>query len=930
MPSSMELENRLSEDIHLLGDTLGRVIREQAGIELFGMVEHVRALTKIRRRDNNPDIDISIAKLVRELTLENAGVLARAYTTYFELINVAEANHRIRVTREREREVYPEPLNKSIAAAIEEMWQEGVEEDEMQTLLDRLHIELVFTAHPTEAKRRTVLSKLQRIGRILYDLETRDVLPRERDAHKQTLHAEITNLWLTGRSRLAKPTVTDEVRVGMFYFDEVIWDVIPEMYQMLEEALARYYPTTKRPQRFLTYGSWMGGDRDGNPFVTAEITAETLRLHRGLALTKHSETAKHINRSLSMSEQLVGIDTDIQAYVDARLAEDDDEHVAFLADRYPHEPYRLAAALMASDLAKATADRDMEARLLGKDVPAPASRIRTADDLMTRITTLESSLSQHGAGAVSAAELGKFKTQAEVFGLNAALLDIRQESRYHDEVLADLFGKLGIHADYLNVDGETRFDLLADLLDQPVPDLTTLTDLGDKTIETLKLYRLLKRTIDSYGRDTVGPYIISMTENAADVLTVHLLAYWHGINKQPDTPDGINIAPLFETRDDLEAAPAVMGKLFDHPEYARHLKDFDDAQPIMIGYSDSNKDAGYLAANWELYLAQKGLSDFCDAREVTLTLFHGRGGTIARGGGPMKRAILAQPYNSVNGRFRNTEQGEVLWERYATPEIARRHLEQVVYSVLIASSPRRTLNIKPVWKETMGKLAKTAHAEYRRFVYDTPALVTYWQQATPIKELSKMQIGSRPAKRAKSDDPFAFLRAIPWVFSWMQSRHVLPGWYGVGTGLETFVQSEEGNLEMLQEMYNDWPFFKAVIDNAQMSLGKADMGIARLYAELVEPAALREDVFGTIKAEHDRSVKWILHTTGYRHILDNEQVLQKSIRVRNPYVDPLNFIQVNLLRQYRQLDPASPEAQKLLEAIFLTINGIASGLKSTG
>lgn len=930
MPIPMELEHRLSTDIHLLGDTLGRVIREQSGINLFELVEHVRVLTKVRRRDTNSEIDTNISALVHDLAIDNAEVLARAYTTYFELINVAETNHRIRVTREREREAHPDPLNKSIAAAVEEMWDGGVREDEMQVLLDRLHIELVFTAHPTEAKRRTVLSKLQRISSILYDLETRDILPREKTIHQQTLHAEVTNLWLTDRTRLAKPTVTDEVRVGMFYFNEVIWDVIPEIYKVMGQALTRYYPNLGVPKRFLTYGSWMGGDRDGNPFVTAEITAETLRLHRGLALKKHSEIARSINRSLSMSDRLIEIDPAIQTYIDERLNEKDDDHVKFLAERYPCEPYRLAVALIANDLAKATADRDMEARLLGREVNTSPSRIRTADDLLDRITAIENSLLKHNAQAISALELKKFKTQAEVFGLNAALLDIRQESRYHDEVIAELFQKLGIHNDYINVDADARFELLAELLDQPIPNLELLTDLGDKTVETLKLYRLLKRAITTYGRDIIGPYIISMTTSAADVLTVHLLAYWHGINKQPKMVDGINIAPLFETRADLVAAPTVMSKLFDYPEYARHLSDFDNTQPIMIGYSDSNKDAGYLAANWELYLAQKALSDFCDARKVTLTLFHGRGGTIARGGGPMKRAILSQPYNSVNGRFRNTEQGEVLWERYATPEIAHRHLEQVICSVLLASSPKRSLNIKPIWKETMGKLAEAAHAEYRQFVYDTPDLITYWQQATPIRELSKMQIGSRPSKRAKSDDPFAFLRAIPWVFSWMQSRHVLPGWYGVGTGLKTVAESDDAHLALLQEMYRDWPFFKAMINNAQMSLGKADMGIARLYANLVEPANLRENIFGTIKAEHDRSVEWILNITRYRAILDHEPVLQKSIRVRNPYVDPLNFIQIDLLRKYRQLDPESAEAQKLLDTIFLTINGIASALKSTG
>ncbi|MFQ5420957.1 MAG: phosphoenolpyruvate carboxylase, partial [Anaerolineae bacterium] len=412
---------------------------------------------------------------------------------------------------------------------------------------------------------------------------------------------------------------------------------------------------------------------------------------------------------------------------------------------------------------------------------------------------------------------------------------------------------------------------------------------------------------------------------------VLLLAHWHGICHLPeDEHEGLAIAPLFETRQDLRLAPQVMAELFTHPAYGRHLARLDKAQTIMIGYSDSNKDAGYLAANWELYQAQEALAATCRQHGVRLTLFHGRGGTIARGGGPANRAILAQPPGSVDGRIRITEQGEVIEERYGHPAVARRHLEQVTHAVLLASVPaqyRRRAEPKAAWREMMGDLTAVSYRAYRALIYETPALGDYWQQATPIHEINQMRIGSRPAKRS-GGGILTGLRAIPWGFSWMQSRHVLPGWYGVGAALADFGPER---LPLLQEMYQDWPFFQVVIDNAQVALAKADMGIARLYAGLVADEAVRDAIFNQIEAAFRQTCDWILRVTGQHELLQNEPVLQRSVRRRNPYVDPLNIIQVELLRRLRALpDPTGAEAGPILQAIFLTINGIASGLKNTG
>jgi phosphoenolpyruvate carboxylase len=423
-----------------------------------------------------------------------------------------------------------------------------------------------------------------------------------------------------------------------------------------------------------------------------------------------------------------------------------------------------------------------------------------------------------------------------------------------------------------------------------------------------------------------------MTRGVDDVLAVLILARWVGLCLRTDNEvEGLSIAPLFETREDLDNAAGVMTALFEHPVYGRHLQALDNKQIIMIGYSDSNKDAGYLAANWELFQAQEKLVTVCEKHHVTLTLFHGRGGTVARGGGPISRIIRAQPAGSVNGRIRITEQGEIIEERYGNPAIARRHLEQVAHTVLLASTPQykaeNTPN--PEWRETMDALAAIAHNAYRTFIYETPDLLTYWQQATPVNEIGKMRIGSRPARR-QSSDPFAGLRAIPWGFSWMQSRHGLPGWYGLGKALAEYGTTPT-QLGRLREMYQEWVFFRALIDNAQMALGKADMGIARLYATLVEDELIRETIFGQILASYEQACHWALEVTGQKRILDNASTLRHSIARRNPYVDPLNFIQVDLLRHLRALpDQTSPEANEILEIIFLTINGIAAGLKNTG
>ena len=918
----------LSDDIHLLGDLLGQVLRRQAGIELFDLEERIRALTKARRANDgaggvaDPETDRYLEDLIAALDLPEADAAARAFTSYFDLINVAEDVQRARALRERMRAAHPTPIVQSIGAAVVHLKDLGVSPADMQRLVDELQIELVFTAHPTEAKRRSVLSKLRRIGGALGRLERADLLPSERTATIDGIRAEITSLWLTDRSRTTTPTVTDEVRTTLYHFEETIWEALPSVYEALRAALASHYPDVRPPERFLQFGSWVGGDRDGNPNVTTEVTASTLRLHRGLAVRLQHDAAVRLERSLSLSERLTDLPGEIEAELAAaiRFISGDAER---LRRRYPNEPFRLLAADLAAQLDEALNDRAVTPRLLGEPAADPAG-LRDRAGLAGPLDALDRYLRAGRAEVIARSDLQGFRHEANAFGLHVARLDIRQYSAEHTAALDDLFRVLEIHPDYAWLSSDDRLALLAAQLAAPVPDIPE-DGLAEETAAVLALLDVVRRAMAVYGPETIGAYIISFSQSAEDVLAVLLLAYWRGLalGDRPILP----IVPLFETRDDLQRAPEIMAALLGQPAYARHLEALGREQMVMIGYSDSNKDAGYLAGRWELYQAQDALARWAKTERIRLTFFHGRGGTIARGGGPIGPAVRALPPGSVNGRLRMTEQGEVIYNQYGHPAIARRHLEQVVHGVLVNSVPGTvaTGRPEPRWVEGMASLAETAHRVYRGLVYETPELLDYWRQATPIRELSRLRIGSRPARRA-TDADLGGLRAIPWVFSWMQSRHVLPGWYGLGLALEN-----DPDQAMLAEMYAGWPFFKALIDNAEISVGKADMGIARLYAGLVADAVVREKVYGQIAAEYDRTCGWILAITGQREILENSPVLGSAIAARNPYVDPLNFIQVSLLRKLRALDdPESEEGEALLKTIFLTINGIAAGLKNTG
>jgi phosphoenolpyruvate carboxylase len=917
----------LSTTINLLGNLLGEVLSTQESPALLDREERIRALAKARRA-GDAQAAASLAAEVAALSPDSARGIASAFALYFDLVNLAEEGQRVRALRQREGDLHPAPPGDSVAETISNLKSQGITPEQMQTLLDHLHIELVLTAHPTEAKRRTILSKIQRISEHLRALDAQP-LPREREAHVAALRAEITALWLTDRNRTARPAVTDEVRIGLYFVDEIFWEAAPRLYANLDAALAEHYPDVSAPARWLTLASWMGGDRDGNPNVTAAVTAETLRLHRGLAVEHHRRALQDLARRLSLSRNRTPPPPALSNWLESRRPLP--AHVAFLEKRYAAEPYRLALSLLAADLEAASQDK-MTERLLSSE--PHTARARPADFVAPLAL-----IAQAVPPQLAEDRLKIVRRQFDVFGLHAARLDVREDSARLASALGELLRALKIDLAFEEGDNAARTATLRRLFDEPTPALAPHPGVTVAAAETWALFQLLARTQSVYGRELLGPFIISMTRGPADVLTVLLLARWAGCAA------GLSIAPLFETLDDLDAAPRILAKLFTLDVYRAHLAGNDDEQMVMIGYSDSNKDGGYLSANWALYQAQENIARVCREHGITLTLFHGRGGTVARGGGPANRAIRAQPPGTVAGRFRITEQGETIASRYADPVLAHRHLEQIVSAVLLASVPigeygsvgagekhshtPKSPHTSPTWRDALNAMSASARAAYRALVYETPGFMDYWRYATPIDEISRLRIGSRPTARRSGALRVEHIRAIPWVFSWMQSRFNLPSWYGLGMAVSDQRSAISG--ELLREMYVGWPFFRALLDNAEMSLLKADMDIASLYSALVPDQTLAGAIFARLRDEYERTCEAVLRIAGHAHLMDADPVIQRSVQLRNPYVDPLNYVQVEMLRRLRALDdPDSAEAEGLREVIVLTINGIAAGLRNTG
>ncbi len=907
----------LRAEVRALGSALGRVITRLEGPETFQTVEVLRQLAKARRAGDEKAAR-GLAAQVAALSPTDAFNQAMAFTLYFELVNLAEENFRImllrgrRAARGQETAGVP-PMRESIEAAVLELKRRGVGVAAMQSLVDRLMIELVFTAHPTESKRRTLLTKLRRLGEILRLRAQPALLTDPALLDAECVEREIASLWLTDRSRTARPEVADEAKTGLWYFDTTLFETLPRLQADMERALHRHYPAVKPPRRWLAFGSWIGGDRDGNPGVTSTVTAEVLLLHRRLAIEKLRLASRDLARSLTVSDRRDSVVPALKKELRENLHVS--KHIEELGKRYPHEPYRLVLGVLRERLAQAV-NEVRDGSVLSAETAAGACLDRTT--VTETLETIRASLAAGKGAMLVDGELKAMREQFEVFGLHTARLDIRQHSSHHEAAVAEVLGR----ADYAALpEAEKRALLLAESAKAAVLPAATLAKFSAATRHVLEPLALVAQAAAKFGPEALGIAIISMTDGVSDLLELELL--------QKVTGAALPIAPLFETLDDLERAPEILSTWFALPGRSK-----PGHQHVMLGYSDSNKDCGYVTANWALFEAQDEIARVGRESGVRITLFHGRGGSIARGGGPAAKAILAQPAGLRDGGIRVTEQGEVLSTRYHDPDLAHRILEQMAYGVMLGTHAAQSASDVPAaWREAMGKMSAAGFAAYKAVVHDDPEFLVFWKQATPIDEISNLKFGSRPTFRRATtsvDD----LRAIPWVFSWMQSRFNFPGWFGLGTALETVLSLGPKGKQMLRAMHAEWPFFQTLIDNAQLTMHKADMGIASLYAELVEDTKIRKRVLGVLKAEFGRTERAILAVTGERQMLASEPVLLKSVQLRNPYIDPLNYIQVDMMRRLRNQSPekklGAEHAEAARAVVELTINGISGGLKNTG
>ena len=912
----MEKREKLGAEIRFLGRVLGDVIREQAGTALFELEEEIR-LGARARREGTPGAEQALSARIRSMSDSEARAVVRAFTLFFDLMNLAEDRERVRVLRERERSRSPEPRSESMEEAVLLMQKAGLDAKGSQALLDLLSIGLVFTAHPTEAKRRSVRTKVRLLRQSLIHLDDADLLPRERERIVTRIRSLLTGLWQTDLIRPRRPSVLEEVEVGL-YFAATLWEVAPEIYAELDRALGKIY--TGFPFRlppFLGFGSWIGGDRDGNPFVSARVTELTLMRMRAAAVDAHLARCRLLFDELTTSERQAPVSRDLAEAVENRAAEHP-EIRQLLEPLSPHETYRRFLKTVEWRLGRTAAMTSME--LL------PAGAYRTGAELAADLVLVRDSLRANKGGAIVEGNLQSWLWQTEIFGLHFARLDIRQESGRNTLVVAELARALGLCPDYAALDEAERLAVLRASLGSR--RVLPRDKLSADARETLDACEVLSQAASTVGGDVLGGNIISMTHRFSDILAALWLMELRPSRSGRPMPV-MDIIPLFETIKDLERAREMVRDMLQDPAYRRHLKRRGNVQIVMIGYSDSTKDGGYLAACWSLYKTQSVLSPVAQEFGVRLIFFHGRGGSLGRGGGPAARSILALPPESLGAGLRMTEQGEVLADRYDDPRIAGRHLEQVIWATLAASVQPLTPP-REQWQAAMEELAREALAAYRALI-EAPSFLSYFEQATPILEIESLPIASRPAHR-RDTRGLSDLRAIPWVFAWTQNRCMIPAWYGLGSAFQAFAKAHDDGWQTLREMYEGWPFFRATLDNAVLALAKSDMDIGRTYAELVEDVEVRERIWGMISTEYQRSRDSVLRTNGQPELLAELGWLQHSIRLRNPNTDPLNLLQVEWLRRLRAAEKRGDEEQQkqCRELLRLTIEGVAAGMRTTG
>ena len=900
------------DDRSLLLDIFTEVVTLAEGPGAFDLFVRTVELARAARGGDEA-AEAQLAELVASLELDRAEVLVRTLTRWFQLINLVEDNERIRRIREREVREAPAPRRGSLRDSIQRLRREGVDAEALRGLLAQAEVRLVLTAHPTEARRRTTIEKLARVFGVLRDLDERPGIAYQ-DARRR-LAPTVQELWGSDELRAVSPTVLDEVRASLIWFLTTLAAEAPHVYRDLEEAVAEAFPDEDiAVPPLLTFGSWIGGDRDGNPYVTPDVTGEALDLMREQSLRFIEQRIELLAGRISLSERLVGPAPGLE-----RVLREGESRFPELADRLAElnseEPYRRAFTFMRERVRATIRDA--------------AGAYATSAELIADLRDAERSL-REGAGALTAAgDLRDVLRQVEVFGFHFARLDIREHARRHRMALDEVLGTLRVREGYASLPDAERCDLLCELIADPRPVIPAdLNTFGADTRTVIGAFRTVREALCGRHRGAIEAYVISGTEGPADMLEVLLLMKESGLARPGGVDAALRIVPLFEAAATLRAAPDTMNDLLRRDAYRTALRAVGDEQEIMVGYSDSNKDAGYVASGWSTYRAQQRVADALRGHGCSWVFFHGRGGAIGRGGGPTNTAILALPAGTVGGRLKMTEQGEVLAAKYAVAEVAHRELELTISATLVAATqaapPPGSGNAERR-HEVMARMADRSEAAYRELVHSDPEFVAFFSAVTPIEEISRLRLGSRPAKRHK-EGGIESLRAIPWVFSWTQARIVLPAWYGLGLALED--AREQIGLDGLREMKRTWPFFAGLLSNAEMALAKADLMIARRYVALWDKEAPRERIWQRVVEEFERTRHELLLVLDEERLLARQPVLRDSIDRRNPYVDPLSFLQIELLRRIRAAGPDADE--RLGRVSLMTINGIAGGLRNTG
>jgi len=939
-------ERPLVEDIRLLGRILGDVIREQEGKEAYELVERIRKLSVAFRRDADADADKVLKKLLASLSSQATVSVIRAFTYFSHLANLAEDRHHIRRRAIHERAGNTQ--EGSLTVALSRLKAAGIAPKSIVQTLAQSHVSPVLTAHPTEVQRKSILDAERGIAQLLGlrdDIKSRAVLhsstkspdalaQRELAANEMQLRARVLQLWQTRLLRFTKLTVSDEIENALSYYESTFLSEIPKLYSDLETALS-IHGGQAHVHSFLRMGQWIGGDRDGNPNVNAETLRFALRRQCDVALRHYLTELHYLGSELSMSAMLVDVNPDMQA-----LAERSPDTNAHRQD----EPYRRALTGMYARLAATL--KDLTGGDAARHAVAPQNPYLSAQELLADLRVIASSLvAQHGS-ALMTQRLTPLMRAVDVFGFHLATVDLRQSSDQHELVVAELLATAGVENNYTKLNEAQRVGVLTQLLHDARPLRVMGASYSELALKELAIFETARQMRETFGKDAIRHYIISHTETVSDLLEVLLLQKETGLMRgtlggQTSVCDLI-VVPLFETIEDLRSAADIMGGFYAIDGVAHLVKRSGGEQDIMLGYSDSNKDGGIFTSNWELYRAEIALVGLFDGlfkhHDITLRMFHGRGGTVGRGGGPSYQAILAQPPGTVRGQIRLTEQGEVIGSKYANPEIGRRNLETLVAATLEATLLQTTKPAPQTFLDAAQWLSAASMAAYRGLVYDTPGFTEYFFAATPLREIAELNIGSRPAARPKSGNAsprIEDLRAIPWGFSWGQCRLTLPGWLGFGSAVDQFVHHHptlkpKDALALLQKMQRQWPFFRSLLSNLDMVLAKSDLGLASRYAELVSDPRLRKRIFGLIEAEWHLTSGALKLITGDKQRLVNNAALERSMRHRFPYIDPLHHLQVELIRRYRAGLQPQDRDEKIQRGIHISINGISAGLRNTG